>query len=302
MNFFKKNIKSMISVLVLLLCSVGWVATAQSAPTTAEYGVVLNLSGKQRMLSQKMSKEVSQIALKTSTQENLQSLAATAALFDKTLKGLRDGDASLGLPATDSKRIIRQLDKVSTIWDAFFPVIQEVVAAGAVTPEQVQIISSQNLPLLKEMNKAVGLYEKDAKKNGLEAAPGLAATINLSGKQRMLSQKMSKEYFLIGLGHDVENNKISLLETYSLFDRTLVGLLDGDKTLGLPGTKQQHIRDQLNTVQALWSKFKPLMELGADYKTEALTSEQIQAVAATNLPLLREMDAAVKLYELEASK
>ena len=302
MNNHKKLIKTTASVFVLLLCSFGWISTVQSAPTTAEYGVVLNLSGKQRMLSQKMSKEVSLIALNASTQDNLKNLAATAALFDKTLKGLKDGDASLGLPATDSKRIIRQLGKVSTIWDSFYPVIQEIVAAGKVTQEQIQVISSQNLPLLKEMNKAVGLYEKDAKKNGLEASPGLAATINLSGKQRMLSQKMSKEYFLIALGHDVENNKLNLLETYSLFDRTLVGLLDGDETLGLPGTKQQHIRDQLNTVQALWSKFKPLMELGSGYKTETLTSEQVQEVASSNLPLLREMNAAVKLYETEASK
>lgn len=302
MNRYQKSIKSMASVLVVFLCTAGWAATAQSAPTAAEYGVILNLSGKQRMLSQKMSKEVSLIALNVSTQENLKNLAATADLFDKTLKGLRSGDASLGLPATDSKRIIRQLDSVSAIWDSFFPIIQGVVAAGKVTPEQLQVISNQNLPLLKEMNKAVGLYEKDAKKNGLEAAPGLAVSINLSGKQRMLSQKMSKEYFLIALGHDVENNKLSLLETYSLFDRTLAGLLDGDETLELPGTKQPHIRDQLNKVQDLWSKFKPLMELGSDYKTEVITTEQVQVVASSNIPLLREMNAAVKLYEIEASK
>jgi len=53
----------------------------------------------------------------------------------------------------------------------------------------VAAVAKNNLPLLKQMNKAVGLYEKDAKKGGLKSAPGLAATINLSGKQRMLTIK-----------------------------------------------------------------------------------------------------------------
>lgn len=39
------------------------IADAADGPTAAEYGTVLNLSGKQRMLSQKMSKEVMLVAL-----------------------------------------------------------------------------------------------------------------------------------------------------------------------------------------------------------------------------------------------
>jgi hypothetical protein len=167
----------------------GFTLPTYAAPTSAEYGVILNLSGKQRMLSQKMSKEVALIALKVDVQANVENLAATSALFDKTLKGLRDGDASLGLPPTEAKRIIRQLDKVSKIWAEFYPEVQSIIHSKSVSEAQLSAIATQNLPLLKQMNKAVGLYEKDAQKNGLKAAPGLAATLNLSGKQRMLSQK-----------------------------------------------------------------------------------------------------------------
>jgi len=79
-------------------------------PSAAEYGVVLNLSGKQRMLSQKMSKEVMLINLDYKKDINLENLKKTVSLFDKTLKGLRDGDESLGLPPTTSRRILRQID------------------------------------------------------------------------------------------------------------------------------------------------------------------------------------------------
>ncbi len=271
-------------------------------PTSAEYGVVLNLSGKQRMLSQKMSKEIMLVALGADTEGNLANLQKTSSLFDKTLKGLRNGSEELRLPPTSSSRILRQLDKIDEIWAGFYPIVKEVLEKKTVSKEQVGVVAKNNLPLLKEMNKAVGLYEKDAKKGGLKAAPGLAATLNLSGKQRMLTQKMSKEFLLVAYGHEVENNKLSLLETYSLFERTLKGLLDGDETLGLPGTKPEHIRAQLGVVNDLWAKFKPIVESGADYKTTTIGKDKIEVLAKTNLPLLKEMNKAVGMYEKEAAK
>jgi len=289
--------------LSLLLLPAFILTSAYAAgPTSAEYGVVLNLSGKQRMLTQKMSKEIMLVALNVEAEKNLGNLQKTSSLFDKTLKGLRNGSSDLGLPPTSSKRILRQLDKIDGIWAKFYPVVQEVINNKAVSKDNIAFIAENNLPLLKNMNKAVGLYEKDAKKGGLKASPGLAATINLSGKQRMLTQKMSKEFLFVAAGHDVENNKLSLLETYTLFERTLKGLLDGDDTLGLPGTKPQHIRDQLGMVSGLWTKFKPIVEVGADYKTATISADKINELANTNLPLLKEMNKAVKMYEKEAAK
>ena len=278
-----------------------WCSPLQAQPTAAEYGVILNLSGKQRMLSQKMSKEVALIALNIDKTNNLSHLQKTSALFDKTLIGLTKGSAELGLPPTESKRILIQLGKLEAIWADFYPTIHAITTSGSVSDGQLSAIATQNIPLLKEMNKVVGLYENEAKKNGLDAAQGLAATINLAGKQRMLSQKMSKEFFLIALGYQVEDNKLNLLETYTLFDRTLKGLANGDETLGLPGNPPPHIRAQLNVVDELWQQFKPLVTYGAAYKTQTLSRDEISQIAELNIPLLTEMNKAVGLYEQEAS-
>ncbi len=286
----------------LLMLGIAGVTVAADGPTSAEYGVVLNLSGKQRMLTQKMSKEILLVALGQETEKNLANLSKTSGLFDKTLKGLRVGSDELRLPPTSSSRILRQLGKIDAIWADFYPVVKAVIDAGNASKDHVAAIASNNLSLLKQMNKAVGLYEKDAKKGGLKSAPGLAATINLSGKQRMLTQKMSKEFLLVAYGHEAEDNKLSLLETYSLFERTLKGLQDGDETLGLPGTKPQHIRDQLAVVSGLWSDFKPIVEYGADHKTASIGKDKIGELASTNLPLLKEMNKAVGMYEKEAAK
>jgi hypothetical protein len=287
-----------IAVLVVYCIS----ATSYAAPTAAEYGTILNLSGKQRMLSQKMSKEAMLIALSTNVDKNVESLQKTTSLFDKTLKGLKNGDASLGLPPTEDLVILSQLAIVESIWQEFYPLMKQVIDNKSVTPEQLEAIASKNLPLLKEMNKAVGLYEKDAQKGGLKADPGLATTLNLSGKQRMLTQKMSKEFMLVALDYNIDDTKIALQGTYELFDKTLTGLIEGDDELGLPATTQDHILSQLDTVDNIWQEFRVAIEAGADFGTDIIEKEMIEQVESKNLPLLKEMNATVQLYKAEATQ
>lgn len=285
----------------LALFTANGIAYAEG-PTAAEYGVVLNLSGKQRMLSQKMSKEVLLINLDYKKDENLANLKTTAELFDKTLKGLRDGDEGLRLPPTESRRILRQIDSnIQPLWDPFYQTVQAILGDGSVSAENLDSIAQNNLPLLKEMNKCVLLYEKDASKAGLKSDPGLAVSINLSGKQRMLSQKMSKEFLLVASGYKVEDNKLNLQETAALFERTLQGLLDGDETLDLPPTKDEAIREQLKKVQGMWVEFKPNVEYAVTAEGE-VPADKLAALAENNLPLLKEMNKAVMMYEALAAK
>lgn len=290
-----------IMMVLLLVIFFGNSSIMAEGPTASEYGIVLNLSGKQRMLSQKMSKEVVLINLNYEKEENLAHLKATADLFDKTLKGLRNGDESLHLPSTLSRRILRQLDgKIQPLWDPFYKNIQEIIESGNVSSEQLDIVAKNNIPLLREMNKCVKLYEKDASKSGLKSDPSLAVVINLAGKQRMLSQKMSKEFLLVAVGYSVDENRLNLQETYGLFERTLKGLLDGDPTLDLPGTKDEMIRAQLKKIQGIWVKFKTHVEFAAKEQT-TIPTRKIAALAEENIPLLKEMNKAVGMYEAKAS-
>ena len=124
-------------------------------------GVVINLAGKQRMLSQKMTKE----ALGVSTGKVKPSeLLSTAKLFDKTLTGLLFGDADLGLPKTEKKEIVEQLFKVKDLWGAFYKKIQ-ILASNQSNAEKLKAekyVLANNITLLKEMNKAVKLFEEDS--------------------------------------------------------------------------------------------------------------------------------------------
>lgn len=262
------------------------VTLASGQALAFDYNRAINLAGKQRMLTQKMSKEALLVALEVDKETNLQNLKTTRDLFDKTLLGLKDGDAGLGLDATKKPKIRKQLDKVAGLWTEFDSAVSGIVTTSAATGDQISSVSAQNIPLLKEMNKAVKFYETDAAGEGTN--PALAKAINLAGRQRMLTQKMSKEFLLVAYGHEADANKAALAKTVALFDKTLNGLIDGDASAGLSPAPTPEIKTQLEKVKSIWSGFRTAIESGPDAK---------QDVADKNLPLLKEMNNAVQMFE-----
>ena len=252
---------------------------AKTEVTKQQSGTVINLAGKQRMLTQKMSKEALFIAKGVDVDKNKENLKKTAELFDKTLKGLVDGDSDLKLPKTENKEILAQLDKVKELWKPFKENIDKVVD-GKADKATLEAIAKDNIPLLKEMNKAVGMY---AKASGSKLDPKMADTINRAGKQRMLTQKMTKELLLIANGIDVDKNKESLKKTAELFETTLKDLT--------ANCKNDDIKKQLGVVDGIWKEYKPIIEK-VDTSDEALKKAE-----ELNMKLLKEMNKAVKMYE-----
>ncbi len=262
-------------------------ATTQAiaeAPSVAvqvkqQSGNVINLAGKQRMLTQKMSKEALFIAKGINVEANTASLTKTAALFDKTLNGLVAGDTTLNLPETQNKDILSQLQKVADLWKPFKANIDKVVA-GESGKDILGAIASENLPLLKNMNMAVQMY---AKTSGSTLDPEMAKTINLAGKQRMLTQKMTKELLLIANGIDAEDNTENIKKTANLFETTLDGLIAGTENAG--------IKTQLGVVQGLWADYSSIV------KNANISDEALLKAEKLNIPLLKEMNKGVKMYE-----
>jgi GTP cyclohydrolase I len=247
--------------------------------TKQQSGTVINLAGKQRMLTQKMSKEALFIAKGINVEKNKENLKKTSELFDKTLKGLIDGDKDLNLLKTENKEILAQLNKVKELWNSFKANIDKVID-GKADKATLDAIAKDNIPLLKEMNSAVGMY---AKASGSKLDPKMADTINRAGKQRMLTQKMTKELLLIANGIDVDKNRESLKKTAELFENTLKDLT--------ANCKKDDIKKQLGVVEGIWKEYKPTIDK-ADTSDEALKKAE-----ELNMKLLKEMNSAVKMYE-----
>ncbi len=254
-----------------------------------EWVTIINLAGRQRMLTQKMSKEMLFIAAGLEAEKNRANLKKTATLFGNTLKGLRKGNKELDLRPAKSSITKKTLEQVGKIWIRFKKVVDKVTAGGKVP---VQKVAELNLPLLKRMNVGVKLFEKEAR-NELGGAG--STVINYAGRQRMLTQKMSKEMLLIYLNNNKADNQASLKKTIGWFDVTLKCLRDGgdvpygkNKTGTIPATTETAIKAQLDKVKGLWDEFKPL--------ANDINDESVKKMAMLNLPLLKEMNKAVQMY------
>ncbi|MBS1824217.1 MAG: type IV pili methyl-accepting chemotaxis transducer N-terminal domain-containing protein [Acidobacteria bacterium] len=140
-----------------LIVLVASVATLSAAGTILLYqgikahradGLVINLAGAQRMLSQKMSKEA---ILLGGGRGDAKLLRESVSRFERVLNGLIAGDRELGLPASASPQTLAQLEKVRGLWIPFRANLGNLDSVVRNNPE-----------LLVEMNKAVTLLEQEA--------------------------------------------------------------------------------------------------------------------------------------------
>jgi methyl-accepting chemotaxis protein len=162
----------LISILILFLISVlMFAATWYSTTAQKADGLVINLAGRQRMLSQKMAKEafyytqLAKAGQDTSKAEG--QIRATMAVFDKTLAALTSSGsapvtlnpegASARLPAA-SQEIAGQLRTVKGHWDEYSRTLQSVID----TKEVPGGLVPQSMTVLKTMNKGVGMLQAES--------------------------------------------------------------------------------------------------------------------------------------------
>jgi methyl-accepting chemotaxis protein len=127
-----------------------------------------------------------------------------------------------------------------------------------------------------------------------------ALIVNLAGRQRMLTQKLTKEAAeLANLAHDaanpveIANKREQLQNTVRVFETTLFALKDGGSApLNLEMTKMRttqaiavpEIQKQLSSVAALWEPFKKATStLVASNGGDA---GALKTVMQTNMPLM----------------
>ncbi|MCA9408075.1 MAG: type IV pili methyl-accepting chemotaxis transducer N-terminal domain-containing protein, partial [Candidatus Omnitrophica bacterium] len=261
-----------------------------------EYGRILNLAGRQRMLSQKMSKEALFVLAGINPEVNKINLGKTRDLFVLTHKGLKEGSVELQLPETENKEILLQLATVEEIFEKLNPLFEKVISSGNLSQEDIGALQKDNLFLLKEMNQAVLMYEKEAG-SVLQGDNTLTTIINLAGKQRMLSQKIAKEILFVYLNFNEDENQKALIETSKLFYKTLLGLKSGDGDLGLPGTTDSAILAQLDVIDNVWQNINPTIKTIEIMGNKGITRLEIAIIDALNPPLLVESNKAVVLFE-----
>ena len=136
-------------------------------PSFANQNIVqINYAGKERMLSQKLSKEIFMIAAGHNKEDNLYNLRATADTFSDTLYALQNGDDMMDIEAVESEKIQGMLTTASRIWAPVKKTVDNIVATGNVSKKDADFIYKNNFTLVRYMSKVVKQLEARAAMDG----------------------------------------------------------------------------------------------------------------------------------------
>lgn len=125
--------------------------------------ITIDLAGRQRMLAQRMSKNICMLQSGIDTERALKHLSGAKAIYDTTLRALRFGAPQVGLEATKNEEILAGLDEILTLWESLEPTVSAVEAGGTLEADQMAAIYNGMNSLTGKMNVLVGKYSEASK-------------------------------------------------------------------------------------------------------------------------------------------
>ena len=267
-------------------------ARDEASAKAAELSKRINIAGRQRMLVQRIARATC-FKLAGLDAERHEDIAAGAiGQFESAQDLLRNGDVEKGFSAETDPVALGHLDRVDELWITLGAANRQILADDILRVVVVQIVELTN-PAMSAANDVVSaLVAQGGGAGGLD--PALAKTINLAGRQRMLSQRAAKEFCLANLGIERKTNLSQLQGTVQLFENTLKDLERGENGLVSPPNGLVAIR--LRWVRTSWDRLMPLYD--RVLAGEVLTDEDAVTLATLSDDVLKNMNEAVGGYTL----
>jgi len=138
-------------------------------------GATINTAGRERMLSQKFTKEV--LEEQTAGQQDYAASAKTAKLFEVSLNAISNGGETfsdlgmtkpISIHGSEDAEIQKILNKVNGDWVELKQAVKEMRLAKVDTEafiQQTNMVRKLNLTVLKNMNKAVGMMSNNSQQH-----------------------------------------------------------------------------------------------------------------------------------------
>ncbi|KQB95918.1 hypothetical protein AL073_14760 [Loktanella sp. 1ANDIMAR09] len=125
--------------------------------------IAIDLAGRQRMLAQRISKNICLIASGVNVEASSADLVATDEIFRNTLYALRFGLPGAGIQQAKNNDIADGLTVVARNMETLSPLIAEIAAGRTLDPGQLGVAFLTANLMTGNMNRAVGLISEASK-------------------------------------------------------------------------------------------------------------------------------------------
>ncbi|MDO8417855.1 MAG: type IV pili methyl-accepting chemotaxis transducer N-terminal domain-containing protein [Agitococcus sp.] len=224
----------------------------------------VNMSGLQRMLSQRIAKSYLMLGQRVSVREATQQREKSVVLFEKNLSELKT--------YAPTPEISTSLGNVEAVWSGYKKRV-------LTTPSK-----SEALSVIRQSDEVLTLSEKVVKQIQDYSKVSSARLVNISGRQRMLSQRIGKLYLTQSWGLNYDGLDHDLQVAISEYESTLQELTDS-------GMNTPDIKEGLARVKSIWKFSKAGFALSNDNLFVPT------AICNTTENLLKHMQTITKLYE-----
>jgi hypothetical protein len=236
----------------------GFPAAAQDAQQVVADGgasVRVESANSLRLLSQRIAADTCYLAAGIDAENAKTLLEEGVAQYQKLLSALRNGDETLGMKDPEGRaKIVAEIDALAQLW---LPLraAAESVAAGVDVEKNLAFVAENNLALL---DQAIILSSDITAEyaNPAEMTQANAMVIDIAGRQRMLTQKISKEACGVETGNAAFGTKEDLDKTVALFDVSLSALLTGLPDAGIMPPPTPKLEADLKAAAEQWVPIK----------------------------------------------
>ena len=222
----------------------------------------INFAGKLRMLSQRVPAAACYRHAYVESEKSSALLEAATAEFDQILKALEYGDESLGIigPEKD-RRVLADFKIIHDHWDHLHPEIVDIIDNGGTDAEVVDLANAGKLLLEDAKVLVAEIVAEYADPTALLQAD--AITIDIAGRQRMLAQRISKNFCLVASGLNVETAMKDLAGSREMYEASANALRFGMPAAGLSATENPVIIEGLDKVLADWASVQAILDQAA---------------------------------------